>query len=612
MAKKTKVLTFKWADGTIHSLKGYQEEKNKAGAKTFKSRYKAKQLPKKVDMRAKMTKVENQKSVCSCTANATAGAYEYLIKKNQGINYNASRLFLYYNARKADLEKGEKMSDNGSCISTTIEQMQKKGCCSERTWPYSEKESVVNKKPSTDAYDEAKQFKVKDAECIGDDLESWKATLAEGYPIIFGVALYDSFDRGRNGRIPDPSPDEVRRAEHGGHAMLCVGYSDVDKVFIVRNSWGETWGDHGYCYMSYNNVMTHQHAHWIIKTADEVEDNEDEWDDDEESLFVDFKDEFSKMSDEDWRDFNDDMGEYGFEYRVGALFLSAACADGDLSDEEVESAAVHLKNILKLFNIKQKPKKILRNCLALVIGQKDFNKDTVDIFESYLSREALINIYKQLWEVAKADEMADDEEYFITDIAEVWFKGEDQDTYLSLAYPDEYYDNDDLDLDFDYDDDDELIVELDEEFDNMDSKTSKAFDKAMGDYDFVERLAALFMVASSADLTLTDDELESAIDHIKDTLDTLGSERNARVIVHRGMAAAVGIEDFINDTVDIFANYLSVGARYNIYRQMLEVASADDDLNEDEKDRITDIGEQWFDDEDNSVQLQYPDDFFDD
>jgi uncharacterized tellurite resistance protein B-like protein len=120
------------------------------------------------------------------------------------------------------------------------------------------------------------------------------------------------------------------------------------------------------------------------------------------------------------------------------------------------------------------------------------------------------------------------------------------------------------------------------------------------------------MVASSADLTLTDDELESAIDHIKDTLDTLGSERNARVIVHRGMAAAVGIEDFIDDTVDIFANYLSVGARYNIYRQMLEVASADDDLNEDEKDRITDIGEQWFDDEDNSVQLQYPDDFFDD
>ena len=25
--------------------------------------------------------------------------------------------------------------------------------------------------------------------------------------------------------------------------MLCVGYSDTDKVFIVRNSWGNDWGD---------------------------------------------------------------------------------------------------------------------------------------------------------------------------------------------------------------------------------------------------------------------------------------------------------------------------------------------------------------------------------
>ncbi|MCA9634310.1 MAG: hypothetical protein KC766_41980 [Myxococcales bacterium] len=33
---------------------------------------------------------------------------------------------------------------------------------------------------------------------------------------------------------------EKQRAEHGGHAMLCVGYSDPDKVFIVRNSWART------------------------------------------------------------------------------------------------------------------------------------------------------------------------------------------------------------------------------------------------------------------------------------------------------------------------------------------------------------------------------------
>ena len=34
--------------------------------------------------------------------------------------------------------------------------------------------------------------------------------------------------------------------------MLMVGYNDRQQVFIVRNSWGEHWGDQGYCYIPYD------------------------------------------------------------------------------------------------------------------------------------------------------------------------------------------------------------------------------------------------------------------------------------------------------------------------------------------------------------------------
>ena len=34
-------------------------------------------------------------------------------------------------------------------------------------------------------------------------------------------------------------------------AVLAVGYSDSAKRFIVRNSWGTSWGDKGYCTMPY-------------------------------------------------------------------------------------------------------------------------------------------------------------------------------------------------------------------------------------------------------------------------------------------------------------------------------------------------------------------------
>jgi len=37
----------------------------------------------------------------------------------------------------------------------------------------------------------------------------------------------------------------------GGHAVMCVGYKTIKKklYFIVRNSWGSSWGDRGYFYM---------------------------------------------------------------------------------------------------------------------------------------------------------------------------------------------------------------------------------------------------------------------------------------------------------------------------------------------------------------------------
>jgi C1A family cysteine protease len=41
--------------------------------------------------------------------------------------------------------------------------------------------------------------------------------------------------------------------------MLCVGYSDPDRVFIVRNSWGSDWGDKGYCYIPYDYLMSEKY-----------------------------------------------------------------------------------------------------------------------------------------------------------------------------------------------------------------------------------------------------------------------------------------------------------------------------------------------------------------
>ena len=81
------------------------------------SRFAPDELPPFVDLREHLTPVEDQGDVGSCTANALAGAYEYLEKRIAGAEGRVSRLFIYWNER--DYE-GATSEDHGaaSVIST--------------------------------------------------------------------------------------------------------------------------------------------------------------------------------------------------------------------------------------------------------------------------------------------------------------------------------------------------------------------------------------------------------------------------------------------------------------------------------------------------------------
>ncbi|MBE9029190.1 C1 family peptidase [filamentous cyanobacterium LEGE 11480] len=255
-------------------------------------RFSADQLPRKVDLREYMTEVEAQVGN-SCVANAFVGAYEYLAKRNLGESADVSRLFVYYNARA---QEDCTEVDCGSQMLCAIDSLIKHGACCEDLWPNDP--SLICEEPDADAYEQAANFKILEAECIETDLARWRHTLAEGYPIAFALQTFDSFDAAnRNrGRVPMPKPAEHRRETHGWHAMLCVGYSDPDRMFIVRNSWGVDWGDRGYCYLPYDYVIHPDYNgddSWIIKAVNDLDFSADVWQDgnsvfaDDDSLLLD-------------------------------------------------------------------------------------------------------------------------------------------------------------------------------------------------------------------------------------------------------------------------------------------------------------------------------------
>src|SRR5205823_2404416 len=90
-------------------------------------------------------------------------------------------------------------------------------------------------------------------------------------PFVFGMKIFESFeDDGNHGRIRMPSGNE---RSLGGHALLCVGYSEQDRVFIVRNSWGADWGDGGHCYVPYDYLGNPDLAHdcWTLRVTHDLD-----------------------------------------------------------------------------------------------------------------------------------------------------------------------------------------------------------------------------------------------------------------------------------------------------------------------------------------------------
>jgi C1A family cysteine protease len=85
-----------------------------------------------------------------------------------------------------------------------------------------------------------------------------KTYLSHGFPSMFGFPVYSEFDFPLpGGLVAYPSPTSHYR---GGHAIVAAGYDDNLMIgndrgaLLVRNSWGPTWGNSGYGWMSYRYV----------------------------------------------------------------------------------------------------------------------------------------------------------------------------------------------------------------------------------------------------------------------------------------------------------------------------------------------------------------------
>jgi C1A family cysteine protease len=134
-----------------------------------------------------------------------------------------------------------------------IKSVSRQGAPHEPIWPY-----VIARfrtRPSPAAYTDGRRHQALIYERLPYALEQMQGCLAAGYPFVFGFSVYDSFesrDVSKSGDVPMPIGGETLL---GGHAVLAVGYDDATRRFVLRNSWGASWGRHGYGTIPYDYLL---------------------------------------------------------------------------------------------------------------------------------------------------------------------------------------------------------------------------------------------------------------------------------------------------------------------------------------------------------------------
>lgn len=109
-------------------------------------------------------------------------------------------------------------------------------------------------KPDEDAQD-AFKWKI-DEVYILENLEDVKIALSAGLPIVFGMAVPESFESAIDQDLWIPTTSD-KTLEKYGHAMVIIGYNDYKYggAVEIMNSWGSTWGKEGYIWIRYDDLL---------------------------------------------------------------------------------------------------------------------------------------------------------------------------------------------------------------------------------------------------------------------------------------------------------------------------------------------------------------------
>lgn len=194
-----------------------------------------------VDLRSEFGPARNQGSRPTCLAFAASDTHA-------GLRSGWAPLSCEYVFYQAQRRAGRPPS-KGALLSLMLDALREDGQPEESGWPYlpttpTDSASWIPPVGVGTLFGRA-------GEKTGPSIDQVTYELNEGRPVIMLLTLSQAFYSPTPQGVIHPAPGEAPQRERR-HAVIAVGHGKIDahRAVLIRNSWGERWGNGGYGWLT--------------------------------------------------------------------------------------------------------------------------------------------------------------------------------------------------------------------------------------------------------------------------------------------------------------------------------------------------------------------------